>query len=437
MKITKITIHNFLKLKDIDFNPSKTNVIVGKNKQGKTSILKAIKAAFDGEIDESSIRIGENKAEITIELDDIDIKRTITEKGNYLDISNKDGMKMPSPQHYLNGILGTFSFNPVQFFELKPVERKNYLLSSMKISINQEELAEYTGEKLKGIDYEQHALDVVNDARKYYYDKRTAVNSEVTKKRKTLDELSSDIPEGFDPASVSEDKIKELQLAIKEDELAHQKQLDHEKFVQNLQTQEKSLLSEIEDVEKTLAEKKAKLAELQKEIAAGADFQYDASDPTTIEVAKETLTKLESQRELVFTHKRVEEVRGELSVAVKEAGELDLVVKRLTKEVPQALVAKADLPIEGLTVTEDDLLVNGVSLDNLSSSEQLKFALNIVRKLNEKLKVINIDGIETLDEDNFEAFLKEIENDDYQYFVTRVDGSGAGNIVIEDGVIKK
>ncbi len=436
MKITRLTIHNFLKLKDVDMNPSKTNVIVGKNKQGKTSILKAIKAGFDGKVDETSIHIGEHKAEITIELDDIQIKRTITEKGNYLDVSNKEGMKYPAPQKYLDGILGTFSFNPVQFFELKPVERKNYLLSSMNILITQEELAEYTGEKLEGIDYNKHALEVVNDARKYYYDRRTVLNSEVTKKRKTLDELSSSIPEGFDPASVSENKIKDLQKAIKDDELAHQKQLDHEKFVQNLQTQEKSLLSEIEDVEKTLVEKKTKLAELQKEIAAGADFQYDASDPTTIEVAKETLVKLEGQRELVFTHKRVEEVRGELSIAVEGAGKLDLIVKKLTSEVPQALVVKADLPIEGLTVTEDDLLVGGVSLDNLSSSEQLKFALNIVRKLNEKLKVINIDGIETLDQDNFESFLKEIENDDYQYFVTRVDGSGVGNVVIEGGEIK-
>ena len=66
MKITRLTIHNFLKLKDIDFNPSKTNVIVGKNKQGKTSILKALRTAFTGDADSTSIRIGEGKAEITV-----------------------------------------------------------------------------------------------------------------------------------------------------------------------------------------------------------------------------------------------------------------------------------------------------------------------------------------------------------------------------------
>ena len=95
MKITKIHIINFLKLKDVEFNPSKTSVIVGRNKMGKTSILKAIRAAFDGKIDESSIRIGENKAEIVIDLDDRTLvgveessgKRNLIWKGGSLSIN--------------------------------------------------------------------------------------------------------------------------------------------------------------------------------------------------------------------------------------------------------------------------------------------------------------------------------------------------------------
>ena len=158
MKIAKITIHNFLRLKDVEMNPSHTNVIVGKNKQGKTSILKAIRTAFTGDADSTSIRIGEGKAEITVELDDLNIKRTINEKGNYLDISNKQGMKMPAPQKYLDGILGTFSFNPIEFFEKKATDRKKYLLNAIKLTLSADELATYTGEKLGGLDYDSHAL---------------------------------------------------------------------------------------------------------------------------------------------------------------------------------------------------------------------------------------------------------------------------------------
>lgn len=435
MKIVKLTIHNFLKLKDVEMNPSQTNVIVGKNKQGKTSILKAIRAAFTGDADSNSIRIGEGKAEITVELDDLSIKRTITEKGNYLDISNKEGMKMPAPQKYLDGILGTFSFNPIEFFEKKPADRKKYLLNAIKLTISQDELANYTGEKLAGLDYDAHALEVVEQARKFYYDKRTIANAEMTKKEKALQDLTSSIPEGFNAKSVSEDAILTLRNAIQVDKLTKQKHEAHIKSIAVLQKQEK-------DITEQIASLQEKLKGLQTEIVAALDVKFDYSDDMSISAAEETLTKLESQREVLFTVKRAEEVRGELTIAMTEAEKLDGVVKKLTKEVPEDLIAKAKLPVEGLTISGNDILINGVSIDNLSSSEQLKFGLQVVRALNQEFKVVNIDGIETLDSETFQAFLKEIENDDFQYFLTRVDGeavskNGHSVTEIENGEIKK
>lgn len=422
MKICKLTIHNFLKLKDVEMNPSKTNVIVGKNKQGKTSILKAIRTAFTGDADATSIRIGEGKAEITVELDELNIKRTITDKGNYLDISNKEGLKMPAPQKYLDGILGVFSFNPIEFFEKKAADRKKYLLNAIKLTITQDELATYTGEKLAGLDYDAHALEVVEQARKFYYDKRTVANSEVTKKEKTLQELTSSIPEGFDPTSVSADKIEALRDAIQTDKENKIKADAHADKLKVLQKREAELTEELKKV--------------QEEIVANVGVTFDLSDDMSIAAAEEALANLESKREIVFTVKRSDEVRSELTSAMKEAEQLDSVVKKLTKEIPEDLIKKAKLPIEGLIIDGNDIKINGVSIDNLSSSEQLKFGLQIVRALNGEFKVICVDGIETLDKESFESFLKEVENDDYQYFVTRVEGDTSHSIVVEDGSIK-
>ncbi len=430
MKITKLTIHNFLKLKDVEMNPSKTNVIVGKNKQGKTSILKAIRTAFTGDADSTSIRIGEGKAEITVELDDLSIKRTITGKGNYLDISNKEGMKMPAPQKFLDGILGTFSFNPIEFFEKKATDRKKYLLNAIKLTITQDELAQYTGEKLGGLDYEAHALEVVEQARKFYYDKRTVANAEVSKKEKSLQDLTASIPEGFDPKSVSEEEISKLRTAIQTDEQNALKAQANKESIESLLKQEQEVKDEIIRLTE-------KLKGIGEEITAKTALKFDYSDPMALDAAKETLKALEGKRELAFTFKRAEEVRGELSTAIGEAGKLDLVVKKLTKEVPEDLIAKAKLPVEGLTIVGDDILVNGVSIDNLSSSEQLKFGLQIVRALNGEFRIVCVDGIETLDKESFEFFLKEIESDEFQYFITRVDGSSPHSIEIEDGEIKK
>lgn len=430
MKIVKLTIHNFLKLKDVEMNPSQTNVIVGKNKQGKTSILKAIRTAFTGDADSTSIRIGEGKAEITVELDDLIVKRSITAKGNYLDISNKEGMKMPAPQKYLDGILGTFSFNPIEFFEKKPAERKKYLLNAIKLTISQDELAQYTGEKLAGLDYDAHALEVVEQARKFYYDKRTGANAEVTKLEKSLQSLTESIPEGFDPKSVSEDAITKMREAIQADKMTKQKHEAHKVHIATLQKQETETKEEI-------ARLQAKLKGIETEIVAALEVKFDYSDDMTLAAAEEILAKLEGQREIAFTVKRAEEVRGELTTAMQEASKLDTVVKKLTKEVPEDLIKKAKLPVDGLTIDGDDIKINGVSIDNLSSSEQLKFGLDIVRALNDTYKVICIDGVELLDPATFEAFLKEIEGDDYQYFLTRVTNEKTPHsIEIENGEIK-
>lgn len=430
MKITRIGIHNFLKLKDVEFNPSQTNVIVGRNRQGKTSILKAIKTALTGDADSTSIRIGESKAEITLDVGDLMIKRTITEKGNYLDISNKDGMKMPSPASYLSGLIGSFSFNPIEFFDKKPADRKKYLLNAITLTITPEELGAYTGELVNGLDYSAHALEVVEQARKYYYDKRTVANAEKVKKQKSLLDLTSKIPEGFNPRDVTEEQITKLREAIEKETSERQRKEGDIKLRASLEQQEKDIASQIEALT-------ARLKEVQSMIVSNAETQYEMSDDVSFEAAKATLQTLESQREVIFTAKRADEVRAELDAALGEAEKLDMIVKRLTKEVPEDLIKKAQLPVDGLSISGDDILVNGVSIDNLSSSEQIRFGLQIARALNGEFKVLCVDGLELLDREAFTFFLNEIKDDDFQYFVTRVDGDTPYSITVEDGEIKK
>lgn len=411
MKITRLHISNFLKLKDVDLNPSKTNVIVGKNKQGKTSIIKAIQSAFEGKIDPSAIRLGEDKAEIIIEMDALTIKRTVTSKTSSLDVSNAEGMKYPAPQKFLDGLIGTFSFNPIEFFNMKPADQKKYLLEAVRMTITPEELAVYTGEQLTGINYEAHALEVVAAAHKYYYDQRTVMNAEVSKKRKALDELKGQLPADFKPAEFSADRLTDLRKAVTDNEVTKSEKL-------GLLNRKQALLDELASIDNKL--------ELMPEIIE--------TDALEAEIAQ-----LERNRDLMHTHKQCETVANELSTAATEQVRLDTAVKKLSKEVPQMLITKAELPVQGLSVDENGITINGVALDNLSGAEQLGFALAIVRELNKEFGIICIDGIESLDREAFEAFMKEAEADDYQYFVSRVDGDEAdkkGYILVEDGEVK-
>ncbi|WP_337860657.1 AAA family ATPase [Ferroplasma sp.] len=50
MNISKISISGFKALQDINFNPDKIHVIIGKNNTGKTSLLEAISFTFNNDI---------------------------------------------------------------------------------------------------------------------------------------------------------------------------------------------------------------------------------------------------------------------------------------------------------------------------------------------------------------------------------------------------
>lgn len=429
MKIIRLKITNFLKLNDVELNPKHTTLIQGKNKQGKTSILKAIETAFDGKLDQSAIRIGADKATIEIDLEQIKIHRSITPAGNNLTVKNNEGYVIPSPQKFLNGLVGEFSFNPIEFFNLSPKERKTYLLQAIDMKLTAEELTAALGMNLTGmpLSFDKHALEVIADAYKYLYDQRTGVNSSVNKKLKTIEQVMSEIPEGFNADAVSDERIAELRNAITMNAVAKQK-------IEARDAKVVSLGNQADDIRGQILNLQEKLKGIESAIEQEKNMEVNLIDTAAAEAE---LAALDASRETVLKVKQVQGMREELVVEQEQQAKLDTAVKALSKDIPDKLLAAAKLPIDGLVIEGDSIRINGVELDNLSTSEQLRFGLAIVKSLNSKFRIVCIDGLEALDKETLEWFLKEIAEDDYQYFMTRVDGDNYDAITIEDGNVKE
>jgi len=423
MKITKLTIHNFLKLKDVEVNPEKVNVIVGKNKQGKTSILKAIQVAFTGKADEKMIHDNEDKAEITIDMDDYRIERKITRKGNYLSVIKNDGWQTPAPQKFLDGLIGQFSFNPVEFFNLKSSDKKKYLLQAIDIKLTPEKLNSLLGEKVD-VDLNRHGLEVISELYRNYYSQRTQLNAVVSKKEKTVAELSEKLPKDFDnketgtTLAIGIDNLRKAITSNEVNKVEKTKLLDKKS---GLLDEKNRLLIKLKEIDTFIEENDKKIVAFP-----------IISDTTELE---KQLATLESKRELFTITKQIFETASELNKDRDEQNRVDNIVKKLGKEIPDQLIKEANLPVEGLKVEENSVSLNGVDIEQLSASEQLSFALQVVRKLNGEFKIINIDGVEILDKETFTWFLNEIEKDDFQYFITRVDGDKG--LFVEDGKVSK
>ena len=102
------------------------------------------------------------------------------------------------------------------------------------------------------------------------------------------------------------------------------------------------------------------------------------------------------------------------------ASRLDLCVETARKK-PAELLQQLEMPIKGLGINDRmQITIDGLPITNLSTSRQIKLALDIARATAGPLKLISIDRFESLDKEQQAAFFKEIEDDGYQYFISTV-----------------
>ena len=102
MKIIALEAENIKNLRVVNVHPDGSLVVIGgNNSEGKTSVLDSIEYALNGanSIPTKPIRNGQKKARVVLNLGDIEVTRTFTEKGTRLVVKSKDGAVFPSPQY--------------------------------------------------------------------------------------------------------------------------------------------------------------------------------------------------------------------------------------------------------------------------------------------------------------------------------------------------
>ena len=135
--ILKLEASNIKGIKAVVIEPKAGLVTIeGKNGNGKTSALDAIEMALRGKkfIPSQAIREGESKGEINIELGDhisgdvdLKVKRTFTDKGSYLKVTNGEGLEFKGAQSMLDALCGAMAFDPMEFTRMDSKKRSETL----------------------------------------------------------------------------------------------------------------------------------------------------------------------------------------------------------------------------------------------------------------------------------------------------------------------
>lgn len=430
-----------------ELKPGQVNQITGANNQGKTTILKAFEFAVKGSSDASLVKIGEDAAEVIVELaDETVIRRRLSAQGKQAVSVSKGEFAAKSPQEILNGLFSSSSFNPITL--LDPKMRHDAIMSSIDLKLSRERIAEMLGmlpEYFEGFNFDQHGLKVLDEVYRFLYAKRAEANREAKEKADRFKIFADDLEkmEVVNPLMTVEqiyseqNRLMDARVAT-EKELSTVSQLErqkkaHQNEVSRWNLKAYQINEEIKDLEGKIASLKMSLSVAREEEKKAQDVvnslvvpdsstlnQIIAEIETSFKETEVQMGLVRQQQNRSRFEEKVQSLKSELETSKHEAQKWDDRVKKISNEIKTDIMNSVEMPISGLHYSGGEFYVDDVRVDNLSSSRAMVMAVKIARKLAKKTKVICVDGAEMLDPDTFEALHKEIENDGYTYFISSV-----------------
>lgn len=408
MKIIELKSSNIKRLKAIELHIDENQnliMITGKNGQGKSSVLDSIWYALGGKraAQDKPIRDGQEKGEVELTIQSEKgtylVKRTFTDKGSYLSVTNSDGAKYGNPQEFLDFIVGNLSFDPLEFSRMDAKKQVAELV------------------KVVGLDFSD-----LDEKKKQLTEERLLVGRE----EKSLPKYSED--EVNSAKEFDKDELSVAEISSK---------LEKETGIRNsyISTQDK-----IELKKNNIEAAKEKIKEMEAIIEADSEAIEELSK---IKDTKEDLDALRaSLAEADEKNKQIRKAKEILESAEKVKAKKDEYASLTTKleaieEEKKKKLSAAKMPIDGLSWDEDKVLYNNIPYDQISSAEQLKVSMAIAMAANPKLRMLQIRDGSLLDKDNLKVIEEMTKGQDFQAWVERVDESGKVGIVISDGEIKK
>jgi hypothetical protein len=404
MKIVSLEAQNILRLKAVRIEPGDSNVVIigGENKQGKTSVLEAIRMAFGGarSLPAEPIHRGAEVGSSTIDLGDLTVEFTVDADGGHVTVRDADGKKKAKPQAILDRLFSKVAFDPESFAKSKPSEQVETL------------------KKLLGLDFS--ALD---SERAKLYEKRTSVSSVRSDAEVRISQ--------FPPTCVTAPDV-EVSVAnlLAEKEAADAINAGHARSLEKAEAT-RVLVSKAQEA-MDRASQALEEAKMEHAMARNAVDEASPDEDTTAIV--EAIKGAEATNVLVRAKK-------DRAKAVSAFTEKDREYAALTKQIAgidedkRQQLSGAKWPVPGLGFSDDGVLFNGLPFAQASQAEARIVSFAIGAELNPELRVVLIDDGEKLDKASMQQLAQLAAEKDMQVWIERVGDGDTGAVVIEDGEI--
>ena len=436
MYIKKLELLNFQVIEKFEAEfDGNVYFITGDNELGKSTLLKAIGALLTGERDDV-LRNGASKGFAKMIVGDdgeeFDVSLSFTENNprGTLTIKQKSTGMQTNNVSMLSRIFGYQDFDAVEFSrwsETADGRRK-------QIAVVKSLLAPEVRERIEQIDADVATLKA----------DRTGVNRDV----KTFDTLVAQLAAQLEPGDVE----KYAEPIDVKDLMAQQ--ATNAQLIEKAKTVRAALAQRIEQIaaiparieaaEDSLKQAKAMAAKMiadaektyNESIAAinaeKADFEtrkanaeqwlakYEQNNPEKANTAA-LLEQADAHNKRFNLVCQYKEKKDQFDRIKTQSEQMDAKIDDLGKERAK-LIANAELPIAGLTFTDDGLELNGVPFvpGKVSDSQIMEIAAKLVIASNPKVKVFRIARGESLGAKRLETIIDIAKRNGFQGFIEQV-----------------
>jgi prefoldin subunit 5 len=220
-------------------------------------------------------------------------------------------------------------------------------------------------------------------------------------------------------------------------------------MVEQTESQIKELEAQLEDLRADLKATRESMAKVEGAERTIRTYDENMTDLTALDeqlaiiqgggdlgllqAAMQNATALCKARELQDRHDEAAAVAIQAAAHAKRFKDL---VELFRDGIPKLLLEEADLPVEGLTIDEDTILIDGVPLHQLGTSRQIRLGVLIAHALNPRSAFVLVDGAESMGSKDRKALADTAAELGLQLIMTIVDPDAVpaqGVTVMRDG----
>jgi len=401
MNIIRLEITDLKKISAVVIEPKtgKPVVLTGDNGQGKSSVLDGIVLALSNTGLDDPIRHGRPSASVKLTLGsdkaEYVLERKITKKGSYLTLTTPTGAPIPKAQTFLNGLLGNYAFDPLEFTRLKPREQVEALKAAA------------------GLDFAD-----LDTRRATVYQERT----DIGRAGKEAAAQLAAVPEPADGVPTEEVSAADLVAALRGlEEILRAAGTAEANFITakavhgQAKAEVEKLRQQLADAEKVEEETAATLATRSLELQAAMEAAPTAEQITTardaiagVDATNRAVRSAREHRELT---KRTNDLRNKYATLSRQIEDID--AEKATA------VQNAALPIDGLELTDDGVMMGGNFFSQLSTAEQIRISTLVAMSQNPELKIILIREGALINSANMAMLAEMAAADGYQVWVEK------------------